>query len=269
MPTTGTVVRIPWTILDLDSSPLTGMTSPADVTFTLHRDNGTAIVAASETVTLTEVGVSGTYEIEFTPANTGLYVLQLKELNASTLQRTWRFPDYLILSAGSILSPSYANAFCSESDIERRLGLPISASTVPDDTAATAFAEGRAAYLMSLCSRLGFSVTPSTVTSGSVIQDLLREANAIGAAIDYLIAQGAYVTPMEPGKLGSLKEEWDKLVGYWNPEGVWINGYLGLEVKGNQVSLTTSHVLSGDTAARTDDSGTQDVGFQVRMSDVY
>lgn len=264
----GTTIRWPWTILDLNSDPLTGMTSPAAITFTLFRDSGTAIVAASEIVSFAESATAGTYQVSFTPQNSGLYTLQLKELNVNSLQRTYR-QDFMAQSAGAVFAPSYANAFCSESDIERRLGLQISSTTSPNDMEAPGYAEARAAYLMAVCARLGFPVTPLTVTSGSRMEDLLREANAIGAAIDFLVAQGKYATPLEPGKVGSLQSLWEQAVGYYANNGNWIDGAVTMEISGNQVSLATSHVLSGDTTARAAENAPQDVGLQIRMGDLY
>jgi len=84
MPSQGTTVRLPWTIHDVARNPLTGMVYPGDISFRLHRTTSTGIVASSETITMTEVGVTGTYAISFVPANSGFYLLELKELNPNT-----------------------------------------------------------------------------------------------------------------------------------------------------------------------------------------
>ena len=177
-----------WTIRDVSSDPLTGQTTPTDVTFSLHRTTATGGIASTETVGLTEIGVTGHYVIDFTPANVGVYTLQLKEINASSLQRTVQF-DFEVHTAGSVFTPSYANAYCAETDLERWIQQPISSTTEPDATEAAGFSESRAAVLSAFCTMKGFAVTPATVTSGSRLQDLLREANAIGASMDYTIAQ--------------------------------------------------------------------------------
>lgn len=260
----GTTIHWPWEILKAaDSLPLTGMTSPADITFSLYRDTGSAVVAASETVTMTEVGVTGMYDVAFTPINSGLYALSLLELNVLTLQRKFR-QDFLVLPAGAVFSPSYANAYCAESDIESALGLSISSSTNPNDTQTIGYAQGRADYLEAVLARFGLNVTPLTVTAGSVLEGILRRANAVGAAIDYLIAQGKYATPMEPGKIGSLQRLWEELVGYYANNGEWVDGVITTEAA-NTTSLATNHTLSGDTIARDNSSPPQDVGSQITM----
>src|SRR5262245_56513134 len=183
--TAGSTILASFTILDaVTGLPKSGMTvAGGDVTFLLHRQSGVAMIAASETVTMTEIGVTGTYSIVFTPQNTGLYILQIHELNVGTFQRWYKFPDYTVVTAGSIFAPSWANAFCAETDVERWLQTGIDATTNPSDAETPAFAESRAAILMSLCASLGLAVTPSNVSSYSRLQDLLREANAIGTAL--------------------------------------------------------------------------------------
>lgn len=233
-----------WTILDFNSDPLTGMTTPADITFTLHRESGGTMIAAGESITFAEVGSTGHYYIAFTPLNTGVYVLQLKELNASSLQRTWRFDDYLVVAAGASFSASYANAYCAETDIERWLQQAISGTTNPSDTEAAGFAESRASILTSLVNGWGYAVTPSTVTAGSVLEDLLREANAIGAALDYTIAQVFGRSPSRTDRVEALQALWEQYVGTEKTV-----GYLQQEVRKNLASLASDHILSGDTQA--------------------
>jgi len=187
MAVAGNIVRTVHLYLDgLDpEAPLTGQTSPANITFQLMRDTGAAMVAASETIAFSETATAGYYNISFTPQNSGLYTLFAVELAGGQRQPRW---DFQVLSAGAIFAPSYQNAFCSESDIERWINASITATTSPTDTEAGAFAESRAARLMALTARLGYAVTPASVTAASILEDLLREANAIGAALDYLRA---------------------------------------------------------------------------------
>lgn len=259
----GNQIRTLWTVLDQNSSPLTGVTTPAGITFTLHRDSGSAYVAASETVSWAEIGVTGHYYISFTPANTGRYTLQLKELHVSSLGRTWVF-HYDVLAAGAVFVPAYSNAFCSESDVERWLQQDITSSTKPSDTQVAGFAETRASILMSLCARLGYSVTPSTVTSGSRIEDLLRDANAIGAGWDATVSQTFGTAPSKTERAGWLEGLWVGYVG----DGDKKAGILEMEIRGNLASLSTDHILSGDTTAATETTPT-DAGIQVGMDSLY
>src|SRR3990172_6330054 len=205
-PVSSPVVTI-WTVLDLSSNPLTGVTTPAGITFALHRQSGSVAVAATEPITWTEIGVTGTYSIVFTPVNAGQYKMELKELHVSSQQRVYPF-FYEVVTAGSAFSPTFANAFCAETDIERWIQQPITASTQPSSNEAAGFAETRAAAHMSLCHRLGFTVTPSTVVAGSRIEDLLREANAVGAALDYTIAQCFRAGASKTERIESLMELW-------------------------------------------------------------
>jgi hypothetical protein len=259
-----------WTVLDLNDNPLTGMLVPGDVTLTLQRQSGSALVAASETVSWAEVGATGRYFFSFTPQNTGLYLLYLKEINVNTGLRQPEF-RYDVLAAGAQFAPSYANAFCAESDLERWLGMSISATTHPSDTEAAGFAESRAAILMSLCAGLGYPVTPATVTAGSRLEDLLRDANSVGASADYLIAQGKGVRPFGAQTLvDNLLSLWKTYVGSYTSSGVFVPGLIAAEIRGNLASLATDYILSGDTqAAPTSGMPPTDIGISIGMGDVY
>ena len=261
-----TVVQL-WTILDIDSDPLTGMTSPADITFTLHRDSSGVMVAASETITFAEVGVTGHYTVSYPPANEGIYILELKELNASTFQRTYRFEDVHVLGAGAAFTPAYTNAFCAETDIERWVQTAIDANSEPTATEATGFAETRAAELMSLMAKLGHTITPATVAVGSRLEDLLRRANAIGAALDYSIAQQFAVRPSKSDRIQVLQALWIEAVGDGKKDGV--TGYIENEIRGNLASLSTDHVISGDTADRPAETAPTNEPIAIGIGDLF
>jgi hypothetical protein len=244
------------------------MTSPADITFTLHRQSGSTFVTAAEVVAFAETASVGTYVITFTPQQTGLYLLQLTELNANSLQRTARF-SYEILPAGAVFSPAFSNAFCSESDIERYAGLSFTSSSTVTSNEASAFAEERAAVLASLCNYWRFAVTPASVVVGSRLEDLLRAANAIGAALDAVIAWYQNVEPSENQKAVKLLDQWIRLIGGTIGNEV-ITGTLETEIIASlAASLATNHTLSGDTTPRASDNAPVDVGFQIRMTDLY
>jgi hypothetical protein len=255
-----------WTILDLSRNPLTGMNDPGDIAFTLHRSSGSAMVAAAEAVAMTEIGVTGHYSVSYTPTNVAIYVLQLEEINTGTFLRTYRFPDVNVVSAGSIFAPSFANAFCAETDMERWLQQPITGTTAPTSDEAAGFAEARAAVLMTLCAKWGFTVTPSTVVSGSRLEDLLREANAVGASMDYTIAQSFSKTPSKTDRIETLLGVWYQHVG--DPTRPTVAGYLECEIKGNLSSLSTDHIISGDTQAAAAETVTSEA-IQIRMGDLF
>jgi hypothetical protein len=268
----GNMVLDGWTVLDQVGAPLTGMLVPADVTLTLLRQSGSTMIAASEVIAWQEIGVTGRYYFSFTPTATGLYLLILNEIDPLSAGRTGIEFRWDVVSAGSILTPSFANAFCSEADVERRINAPITSTTSPSDTETAAYCQGRAGILMSLCAGLGNPVTPSTVTAGSRLESLLRTANEVGGALDYLMAQTRSSTPFKVGedRLAFLRDMWDEFVG-GHPGGVTteIVGIIAKEIGMNLVSLSTNHTLSGDTIARDNSNPPQDVGAQVTMGDVY
>ena len=259
----GDTVLEPFTIRDLSNQPLTGLTSPADVTITLHRQSGTAMIDATETVTFLESASAGTYDLTFVPNQLGLYMLQLLETSVLTGQGSYRWV-YSILAAGSVFSPSFVNAFCAETDIERWLQTTIDSTTAPTDTQAAGFAEVRASVLCSLMARWGYSVTPATVTTGSRLEDMLREANAIGAAIDYTIAQQFSYQPSLSDRVAALQLLWEQYVGTAKED-----GFLYLEVRGNLASLSTDHVISGDTAAYVESTPVAGLPIGIGMGSLF
>lgn len=274
--TAGDEISIPIIILDQNSDPLTGLTggsgaggfTNADFQVTLSRQSGTTYVAATDIVTVAEGLPLGTYVFRYTPANTGRHLLHVKELNAATNGYTHdRHND--VVTAGSIFVPSLAECFCSEPDIERWLQQSLTGTTRPSSTEAAAFAETRSAMLQALCARLGYSVTPSTVTSGSRLQDLLREANAIGAACDCVSVAAFGVAPSRTEKAEWLEKQWDRYFGKPGEDGKkGIIGLIEMEISGNLASLSTDHILSGDTIAATPTYPT-DAGILVSVTDLY
>jgi hypothetical protein len=262
----GNTVRTVYLYLDINDAPLTGQTTPANITFVLMRDSGSGMVPAGETITFSETATAGYYNLYFTPVNTGLYTLFCKELAGG--QRQPRF-DFQVLAAGSIFSPSYANAFCAETDIERWLNQSIDSASKPSDAATTAFAESRGAQLMGLCARLGYPVTPLTVTSGSALEDMLRDANAIGAALDYRAAQAfGSGTTKNTDSIEWFQDQWDRYVGHFEGA-VWIAGTIASLITGSLVSLATDHIISGDTQAAPSSGAPADAGIQITMGDVF
>lgn len=250
MPVVGNTIRELWKYLDGNGDPVGGMTSPADVLLELFRDSGSGMVAASEVVTWAAVaGEIGFYTISFSPENSGKYVLLLKELNADSFFARHEY-RYEVTAAGAVFAPTYSNAFCAESDVERWTQVAIDASSSPTDTQTAAFAEARAAILMSLCAGLGFSVTPSTVVAGSRLEDMLREANSIGAALDWVSANEHGVSPSLSEKAERLAILWTEYVGGPKPGFVTeTKGWIEKEVRQNLASLSSDHILSGDTLA--------------------
>lgn len=265
----GDVVVKGYTIWDQNNNPLTGMVETTDVVFYLHRrsSSASAMVAATEDVTLTEIGVTGHYSIVFTPQNLGEYRLQIEEINVNTNLQIMAW-DFNVLPAGAVFLPSFANAFCAESDIERYLGRTISATTNPTATMAAGYAEEIAAILSSIAAKRGHSITPTTVTAGSRIEDILRAANAIGAARFYVVAQQLGHSPNVSEQYERLGTLWEEYVRPGNGKDI-APGYLIEEIKGNLASLSTDHILSGDTLANPDTTAPYALPIGVTMGDLF
>lgn len=265
----GNTVRQPWLYLDINGAGLTGMVNVTDVTLTLRVDTGTGGGAAAEPVSWTEKG-SGFYDIAFAPVGQGLYTLFLKELNVGGMQRQWAW-TFEVSAAGAVFTPAYANAFCAESDIEAWLGMDITSSTTPTSTQLSGLAQTRAAVLMAMMAGWGYTVTPLTLTNGSRLQDILRQANCIGAALDASLMQQFRLTPNVTDRISILQAMWDQYVGREGAPGspvAHIPGYLEVEIKMNLASLGTDHILSGDTQAA-DPTYPQDPGPFVNIGTVY
>lgn len=270
----GNVVRTVRRILDQNDAPLGGLTMPADITATLFRDTGVDISVASETVAMAPViGSTGDYYVTFTPLSSGLYTLILREINANTGLRQTR-DQFQVYASGTLFQPTFANAFCALTDIERWTQTAITSTTDPSDSEAAGFAEARASILQSLLGRLNYPLTPMTVQSGSRLQDILREANAIGAALDYTIAQQFRQSPSRSDRVDYLMGMWQQYYGQGPVQGTpgakpAGPGFIEMEIRGNLASLATSNTLSGDTTPRDNSDQPQDIGFLITMGDFY
>lgn len=266
--TVGNVIRQPWMYQAADGkTPLTGQTTPANITFSMRRYVSTGSVVATETITFPETATAGYYDIVFTPQNSGVYTLFLHELAGT--EREWTF-NFQVAAVGAAQTPSYANAFCSETDIERRLQKSIDSTTSPSDTETIYFAQSRAMILRSVCGALGYPVSPATVTQGSILEGLLRAANEIGASLDYELAQQLRVSPNKSDRIADLSALWFAYVGGSQP-GVAkeIVGLIEKEIQANLVALATDNYLSGSTQAPAASTTPTGIGIQVTMGDVF
>jgi hypothetical protein len=236
-----------WRYDDLDGLPVTGQASPGDVTLSLFRETASGMVAASETVSWDEIGSDpGYYTVSFTPENTGQYVIELEELNYNGYRNKWEIE---VTASGAVFAPSYSNAYCSEADIEGWLGQPISSSTTPSDNEAAKRAEEVASILSALCTGWGFAVTPDSVTAGSRLQDMLRRANAIRAAVDYVVAQQFGTSRSLSEKAERLERYWTELVGDLSVKDA-APGLIEREIRMNLASLATDQIISGAVTAQ-------------------
>ena len=148
---------------------------------------------------------------------------------------------------------SFANAYCAETDVERYLQFAIEATSKPTSDEAGDFGEGRATVLTSLCSAWGKAVAVGATSGNLTI--MLREANAIGAALDYILGQEQGESPSTSDKIEHLQDQWVNYVGDPGDKNA-PPGWLEQEIKGNLSALAINHILSGDTSSRPVDSPT-------------
>lgn len=214
MPVANTTVRQVWKMIDDTGAPLTGKASPGDVALLLKRDTGSGTGAAPEAVTWTELG-AGFYEIAFTPQAGGLYTLFLDELVG--LARDWWFV-YEVFAAGAVFLPAFSNAFCAETDVERWTQLTFDSGSKPTTNEVAALAQARASEMRGILVAQGWTISPTSVASGSIEQDMLREANAIAAAADAYLIKFVDVEPGQTQKAEALLNEYErrleKLIAY-------------------------------------------------------
>lgn len=146
--------------------------------------------AAGEAVTVAEIGATAVYRFSFVAANTGTYSLHVREKatipnsSEASFDREWT-----VASVGEDFGASYDYAFCAESDIVGYAGVSFGADTNPSTTQVRGFAESVAARIMAgfppgiLVTPSGMGNPVSTATDeGKNLSNLLRQANAIGAA---------------------------------------------------------------------------------------
>lgn len=253
-----------WRALDLNNPPgvVSGLTYPAGIALDIERSSGNSFIAASESIGFAETAVLGDYSIYFTPQNSGTYFLTVQELSALTMQRNWIY-TYEVLPAGALFIPSAAGCFCAVSDVARYAGLTFTNTSSPvTSDMALGFCEERAAGIMAMCAFWGFSVNPATVETGSILEDLLRSANAIGAAIDAVVAWYAAVEPSESEKVRSLMQSWINLMG----DGAKIKGAIQLQVESSfSASGVRTHISSGEVTLK-EETPITDGGLALGMS---
>jgi hypothetical protein len=252
VPVAGNTVREEWLYLDGAGNPKSGMVSPADVTLSLFRSiAGAAFAASGETVTWAAIaGQPGYYDISYTPAGEGLYKLFLVELNADSYGRRWAFTQE-VLAAGAVFLPAFSNSFCAETDVERWTQLDFSGTSKPTSTQVAAFAQSRASEIRGIVAAEGWVISPTdgSVAAGSIELDMLREANALGAAADAFLAKFIDVDPAKTEKAVALLEEYqrriDRLATYAKAVASSTQGFIA-------TPMTSGEVTPADEIAITD-----------------
>lgn len=210
VPVAGNVVKHTYLFRDAAGNPKAGFNAPADVTFLLFKDNAAAseAIPSSASGTFYDIpGRPGYYGVEYTPSGGGQYSLYLQEIAADSQLRGWSWADEIV-SAGSVFLPSFANAFCSESDVESWAGFSFESGSKPSSDQVAGFAQSRASEMRSIFSAEGWVVGPTTVTPGGAEEDMLRACNAIGAAADAWMSKFMDTDPARTEKATQLLEEY-------------------------------------------------------------
>lgn len=203
MPTVSAAIYTTWRVIDLTGAVVSGLTA-TDFNIDLTKDQATT----AETVSVTSVG-DGVYVFAFIPLATGTYGLSVQEKGtfANSQQGGFSGREWVVTAAGAAFAPDAANCFCSQSDVERYAGKTFSATSTPSATAVLGFMEEVASDLTAVCQLSGKRITPAggdaplTVSgTGVQLEDLLREANAIGACYRVETASYLGMPPNDSGR---------------------------------------------------------------------
>jgi hypothetical protein len=218
VPVANNVVSQVWKYRDTAGAILTGMTFPADIELVLKKATAGGSVTASEVVSWTESADPGYYDIKYTPLGGTVYTLFLKELNPASDGRQWWFVSE-VMAAGAVYAPAFANAYCAETDVERFTQLAFTATSKPTSQEVAAWAQARSSEMsLQFLAQSGWTVTPATVVSGSLEQDVLRDMAAIGAGADAMLAKFMDSDPVATQKaevmLAEYKTRLDRMTDY-------------------------------------------------------
>ena len=184
---------------------MTGRIGTLSATLSRFPDTDTKI-SASESVTIGEVGTTGSYWASYTPTLAQPYSLKLED-SALYTSKYWDDDVYDPATIPSPPAPGGGPGYCSQADDESYAQLGgFGSGTIPSDTDVALFIYCRAGELLTAL----YDVAPSSAAlapdgwtnpidqstdSGTALAAALREANAIGAAADALQASGATDSP--------------------------------------------------------------------------
>jgi hypothetical protein len=232
-----------WELKDATGGALTGLDGNMTATLSRFADSSTQ-ASATETVTIAEIGSTGFYAITYTPTNAQVYKGRITE-SSLYLEYTWE--DQVTDSAAASVAD---NAYCSEADVVAwaQMG-DYTASTTPTETQVLGFMQMRAGELYGVLAKWmatpvgpsgasGYATEIDTSTDkGFALNEQLRMANAIGAAMDALQAAGASEAPSRTERVEELSVAYAAIVA--NLE------HLAREYEGN-VDAVATHITSGE-----------------------
>lgn len=195
----GTTAVVPIRVLNLDGTAVTGLTN-ADLVPVLRRRTGTgAYAAASEVITTTERTL-GVYEFSWILASDSdgyIYWLTMTEQNTFPLSAQRTHDNFRSVSSESQVYTE-SDAFCSLADVQSWVQRgSFSATSVPTSAHIINFMAQRASELEAVMAAAGapYSVSTgsspmpsSSTTTGRVLGNMLRIANAQAAAADAILS---------------------------------------------------------------------------------
>lgn len=219
-------------ILHIWVNGTTGQAGNMADTLTRYPGDGTE-VSAAETVTVTEIGSTGTYEVKYTPVTAQTYRLRIQ--NTVTFQEAWWEDDVGNAPSSGVDGDGY----CSLGDVEARTGMTYTSSSKPTDAVVRGFIRNRAATIYArLSSVLGDGapapanypetvVIDTTVDRGQAMTEAARDVNCQGAAADALASGGAGESPAQSDRITNFmtmyNEGLDLLREVAETYGLWSN----------------------------------------------
>ena len=171
--------------------------------------DSTTRAAASESVTIAEIGSSGDYAVTFTPLSAGTYVLTMTE---SVLVAEEVFEDIVSDVASAAVD---SDSYCAEADVVAwaQMG-DYSGATTPTETQVLGFMQMRAAEIYGWLREVtgtnapGPSAYATSINTGTdaglALSRVCKMANAIGAAMDALESAGAGEAPSRSDRVAEL-----------------------------------------------------------------
>lgn len=207
MPTKNVAIRHVWEL------GTTGLAAELTASLWHYADSSTR-TTASETVTITEIGATGAYDITYTPTNGYPYTGKiLHDQGSAPTYKTYWFDD---LVEDGPDTATEDKSYATEADVVAYAQTgDYTASTVPTQAQVLGFLEQRSARVYARLALLmgssatgpsGYSTTIDNSTDpGLALERATRRAAALGAAADALRASGAGDTPQQTSRADDLE----------------------------------------------------------------
>ncbi len=221
MPSVNEQILHVWKLVDGGGGAITGLAGSMTKTLEFFASSS-SLAAGSELVTVAEIGSSGNYAITYTPGDAGLYRLTINE----TTQGWLIVYEDVVAATPSEFADTYA--YCSEADVCAWAGVAdYHTTSVPTEVQVLGFMRMRAAELYGLMvtgtkefgglgdkapGPTGSALALDTTTdAGRSLDFVLRMANAVGAAVDALLASTIGEQPRRSERAAELATLYDSM----------------------------------------------------------